>query len=131
MTGCQDGQIRIYDTCNPQAAPRILNLESLSSGTGISGSPMKVAWSTSEDSIAFVSTRSGLVQKWDTRIGGALPVMCAQLSPESSIADMELSPGLNMLSVAFGKKVCIIFIAFMFALCFIASNRYQFYPCLT
>jgi WD40 repeat protein len=125
MTGCQDGQIRIYDTCSPLAEPRILNLSSV----GTSSSPMKVAWSTCEDSIAFVSTRSGIVQKWDTRINSGVPVMSAQLSPESSIADMELSPNLDMLSVAYGNKVCSAFTTIMRLLDIVMSNRYQFYPC--
>ena len=67
---------------------------------------MKIAWSTQEESIAFVSTRGGFVQKWDIRVPGGVPVLSTSLSVDNAaIADMELRDHQNKLTVAYSKKV--------------------------
>ena len=82
-----------------------MNEASVSTGDSEGGAPTKVLWSVQEGDVAFVGTRGGWVQKWDTRASGG-PVARALLSTEGgAIADIELSLNMDKVTVACENKV--------------------------
>lgn len=99
-TGCQDGLLRIYDVCNPSAAPVELRVAA-NPAEGIS----KVAWSVAEPDLVFVGKKSGVLEKWDTRIGTTAPVASISIPGGETIMDFEQNAGHNVVMVASGKKV--------------------------
>ena len=100
-TGCQDGLLRIYSTCRPAEAPLELKVSS-SQVDGVS----KIAWSKVEPDVVFVGKKSGVVEKWDTRVNAtAAPVASVALPGGENIMDFEQSSRHNVLIVASGKKV--------------------------
>ena len=100
-TGCQDGHVRIYDTCNPTAAPAEYKVSG-SITEGIS----KVCWSREDKDIIFVGKKSGVVEKWDTRVGNmSAPIASVTADGGDVVMDFELSPAHDTMLVASGKKV--------------------------
>ncbi|KAJ1435625.1 WD40-repeat-containing domain protein [Ochromonadaceae sp. CCMP2298] len=100
-TGCQDGLLRVYDTCQPSAPPSEFKVDS-TPVVGVS----KIGWSKVDQGVAFVAKKNGVVEKWDTRVVSKLPVSSITIAGGESVMDFEQSVGLNMLVVASGKKVC-------------------------
>jgi hypothetical protein len=102
MTGSQDGQIRIYDTTHPSADFSLLNPE----GPGRGGSAIKVAWSRRDAPLAYVGTKAGFIQMFDSRAPRPL-VAAAALSSSGGafVADMELSEAHNKICAACENKV--------------------------
>mmetsp|Transcript_21858 Transcript_21858/g.36573 ORF Transcript_21858/g.36573 Transcript_21858/m.36573 type:complete len:286 (+) Transcript_21858:120-977(+) len=102
-TGCQDGLLRIFDVCQP-AVPAIEYKIAETSQEGIS----KLGWSYKEPNIVFVGKKTGVVEKWDTRLAAASakPVASIRMDGGESIIDFEQSDQHNVFIVASGKKVC-------------------------
>lgn len=99
-TGCQDGLMRIYDTCHPEKMPEEFKVSS-SSTDGIS----KIAWVTSEPGMVLVGKKSGVIEKWDTR-GHNKEAVCSALVPGGeTVMDFEINTTHNVIMVASGKKV--------------------------
>jgi WD40 repeat protein len=100
-TGCQDGLLRVYNVCKPTEAPLELKV-SASAQEGVS----KIAWSLVEPDVVFVGKKSGVVEKWDTRVNTTTaPVASVSISGGENIMDFEQSVAHNVLMVASGKKV--------------------------
>ena len=101
-TGCQDGLLRIYDTCQPTEPPVELKIVTSAPSDGI----MKVTWSKVEKDIIFVGKKSSVVEKWDTRLSSdAGPVNTIQLNTGHTIMDYELNHIHNTIFTASGNKV--------------------------
>lgn len=100
-TGCQDGLLRIYDVCKPSESPLELKV-SATPAAGVS----KIAWSLVEPDVVFVGKKSGVVEKWDTRVNSTTaPVASVTIPGGENIMDFEQSTNHNILMVASGKKV--------------------------
>lgn len=100
-TGCQDGLLRIYDVCKPAAAPLELRIATTQQD-GVS----KIGWSKAEPDVVFVGKKSGVLEKWDTRVNTATtPVASVTVPGGENIMDFEQSSRHNILIVANGKKV--------------------------
>ncbi len=100
-TGCQDGFVRIFDTCDITATP-----SDFKTVHAVTDGITKVTWSTTDRDIIYVSKKSSVVERWDTRIDptqGAVGV--ASASGGATIMDFEVTPGHNMLLTASGTKV--------------------------
>lgn len=101
-TGCQDGLLRIYNVCKPSENPLELKV-SATPAAGVS----KIAWSLVEPDVVFVGKKSGVVEKWDTRVNSTTaPVSSVTIPGGENIMDFEQSTSHNILMVASGKKVC-------------------------
>jgi hypothetical protein len=101
-TGCQDGLIRIFDICRPEADPLILNGAHLATGLSLS-SPTKVAWGLSDSNIIYAGTKNGSIQKWDVRVGQGI-IGSVSLGA-NAISDLEVSQSSDKLIVACEKQV--------------------------
>lgn len=101
MTGSQDGQLRIYDTTRPAADFALMNPE----GPGRGGSAIKVAWSRRDASAAYVGTKAGFIQMFDTRSPRPQVAAAALSSNGACVADMELSESHNKICAACENKV--------------------------
>ena len=94
----------MYDTCQPMNALFSLNVDSVASRVDRCGAPTKVIWSQQDENTAYVGTRHGYIQKWDTRTCGM--VSSILISEESgSIADIELNRQTEKICIACEKKV--------------------------
>lgn len=111
-TGCQDGLIRVYDTCQPNSDPFILNAASRNSEQPNDATAIKIVWSRCSDHVIFVGTRNGRIQKWDTRIGGGMVSDVLLAKEGCGITDLEESVGHRKLSVACEKRVSTFLICF-------------------
>lgn len=102
-TGCQDGLMRIYDICRPEAAPQEFRL----AATGIAEAISKVCWSPTEENMLIVGKRNGLLEKWDSRLGDKNgPAQIATIQGGDNVMDLEISSNHGIILVAAGKKVC-------------------------
>lgn len=112
-TGCQDGVLRVYDTCVPDAAPLQFN----HSNDPARADPItRVHWGSKENnSTVLIGRRSGFVELWDVRCpsgeeAGRKPAALRQLEAGNQIIDMELggsSASTDML-VATAKQVSVL-----------------------
>lgn len=104
-TGCQNGQVAIYQTSSPNSAPTELKVSPDSASA-----PTKLFW---EDKAAphsiIVGKKDGSIQKWDTRQSDqAGPAKNISLSTTATIQDMEYHADLKKMIVAFDNKVCML-----------------------
>ena len=100
-TGCQDGLLRVYNTCRPAEPPLELKIAA-NSQDGVS----KIGWSKVEPDVVIVGKKSGVVEKWDTRVNSTTtPVASVSVPGGENIMDFEQSSNHNVLIVACGKKV--------------------------
>lgn len=106
-SGCQDGLVRIFDTCIPDAPPTECKV-SANIQEGIS----KLCWSKVESNLLFVAKKSGVVEKYDIRVGSGMSAgdkavgVLKMPSDDSAVMDFELSDQHDRIMVAAGKKVC-------------------------
>jgi serine-threonine kinase receptor-associated protein len=98
-TGCQDGLMRIYDVCRPEAAPEEFRI----SPTGVEEAIVKVKWL--EENILVLCKRSGVVEKWDVRTNSTQPIMSVNVPGGMNVMDLEVCPAHDLILVAAGKKV--------------------------
>lgn len=114
-TGCQDGLLRIFDTCEPQKPP-IEYKVAASSDEGIT----KISWGQDPNCVV-VGKRSGKLEMWDTRIppssssssssttaassspSSALVASCS-VTPAATIQDLEINLSHGSILVASGQK---------------------------
>ena len=99
-TGCQDGLMRVYQTCRPEAPAT----EYMIAPSGIAEAITKLAWMPDENLI-IVGQRSGKVQIWDVRThsGPAISVMLSKGG--AVIQDLEINPALNTILLATDDRV--------------------------
>ena len=87
-TGCQDGLVRVYNTCTPQEAPLELKI----SPSRIEESITKIAWM--DQHLLLAGKRSGTVELWDIRADPSSGIinhcMCSQQFQYSSIIQFSL-----------------------------------------
>lgn len=104
-TGCQNGQVAIYQTSSPNSPPTELKVSPDSSSA-----PTKLFWEgSSEPNSIIVGNKDGSIRKWDTRQSsenGA--VQSVSLSSSTTIQDMEYHPTLKRMIVAYDNKVSIL-----------------------
>jgi len=101
-TGCQDGLLRIFDTCEPQKHPVEYKV-SQNSDEGIT----KIAWGQNP-SCVVVGKRSGKLEMWDTRT--STPVSNCTVTPAATIQDLEINLTHGSILVASGQK-CFLMLA--------------------
>ena len=101
-TGCLDGLLRVFDTCDPDA-PSVDYRSSSSSADGIN----KVMWSLLDRHLIVVGKKSGVVEQWDMRVSNtvAKPILTANTGTNHSIIDMEQNANNNLLMLASGSAV--------------------------
>ena len=79
-TGCQNGQVAIYQTSSPNSPPTELKVS-----TDSSSAPTKLFWEgNSEPHSITVGKKDGTIQKWDTRQkdqAGPAKSVCLRLPP--------------------------------------------------
>jgi len=108
-TGCQDGLLRIYDTCRPDQGP--LEIKASTTDTPSASCPVKLMWAgETEPSTLIVAKRNGRVDKWDLRqaptAGAAISV---SLGPDSvTVQDIENNYAHGSISVAVNNKVVLL-----------------------
>jgi serine-threonine kinase receptor-associated protein len=106
-TGCQNGQIAIYQTSSPATPPLELKVSADSSGA-----PTKLFWENGENpSMVVVGKKDGSIEKWDTKGGesGARAAVKRSLSSTgATIQDMEYHPAHKRVIVACDDKVFIL-----------------------
>lgn len=120
-SGCQDGLLRLFDTCRPEAG----ELLQLAIGKKSTEAPTKVLFTGIDSSSILVGTRQGTLQLWDTRdttsavselnllssvapAAGGAEVGAKKLgTPTSaSVMDIELNSAKSNALVTVGRKVC-------------------------
>jgi WD40 repeat protein len=100
-TGCQDGLLRIFDTCQPNAAPSELKIVN-ASNDGI----MKVSWMKDDSNTLLVGKKAGIIEKWDIRNDPTSgPVQSVNLETGLSVMDFDFHKDHNVLLTASGTKV--------------------------
>jgi serine-threonine kinase receptor-associated protein len=108
-TGCQDGLLRVFDTCQPESPPQELKIIS-----SITDGIMKVTWAPNEKDILLVCKKNGSIEKWDLRVNnnsesegetGQQPVQSVNLGTNVSVMDMEVTSKRNIILTASGTKV--------------------------
>jgi serine-threonine kinase receptor-associated protein len=93
-TGCQDGLVRIFDTCRPEASPHEIRV----SPSGVDQAVIKLQWSLSDPTLLYVAKKSSVIEVWDTRVDitgtSSATLMSPQLGskPGCPVIDMELHP---------------------------------------
>lgn len=105
-TGCQDGLLRIYDTCAPEKAA--IEFRACVADQASKTYPVKLLWvGESEPNALILAKRDGKVEKWDLRQGvGAGAAISATVGPDSvTVQDIENNPAHNSISVAVDNKV--------------------------
>ena len=100
-TACQDGLMRVYDTCNPTSPPQTFNVAPNGSTETIS----KLAWSPAEAGLLIVGKKNGVLEKWDSRTSSGPVVSIAAPSGGENIMDLEVNVNHSLILVATGKKV--------------------------
>jgi len=109
-TGCQDGLMRIYDTCTPEKEPIELKVNTDADNGSYPSTPVKLLWvGENEPNSIIIGKRNGHVEKWDLRqsTDKAAASMSASLCNDKSIAicDIENNSNHNQLTVAIDKKI--------------------------
>lgn len=99
-SGCQDGLLRIYDTCHPEKVPDEFKVSS-----GIADGITKISWVTEEPHVLVVGKKSGVIEKWDTRSQTKEAVCAASVPGGETVMDFEVSCTHNLIMVASGTKV--------------------------
>jgi len=101
-TGCQDGLLRIFDTCSPEKPPNSIQV----SASGMDEAIIKLAWAPDSENFVLLGKRSGKVEMWDIRTSSTSPcTMTSQLSSNASVMDMEVNPSHSKILVACDNKV--------------------------
>ena len=100
-SGCQDGLLRIYDTCHPEKVPDEFRIAS-----GIADGITKINFMTSDPNLIIIGKKSGVLEKWDTRSSTKEAVSVASIPGGETVMDFEVSAAHNLLLVASGTKVC-------------------------
>lgn len=101
-TGCQDGLMRVYDTCKPDSGPTEYKVSS-SPTEGI----VKICWSRTEKDIITIGKRSGVLEKWDLRVNSSTtPVTTICVPGGDTIMDFEISSNHGVVTVGSGRKLC-------------------------
>lgn len=103
-SGCQDGLMRIFDTCRPEQAA----VEYKVSSSGLAESISKLSWSTEHKDLLIIAKKNGLLEKIDTRIDSNKAVVASAVVPSGgeNVIDLELNSNHGIIMVASGKKVC-------------------------
>ena len=102
VTGCQDGIIRVYNTCIPDVAPLQLNYSNVMNNTcntSVVDPVTRVQWGNKENNdIIYVGRRSGNMELWDLRcnFSNSIDMNCnkptiSKQVATSTIIDIELS----------------------------------------
>lgn len=99
-SGCQDGLLRIYDTCHPEKAP-----DEFKVSAGIADGITKISWVTSEPNVIIIGKKSGVVEKWDSRSSEKQAVSVANVPGGETVMDFDISSAHDMLMLAAGTKV--------------------------
>lgn len=100
-TGCQDGLLRIFDTCQPTSPPQEIKIIS-----NVADGIMKVAWLPESQDIILVCKKTSIIEKWDLRQSQESgPIQSYNVNTGSSVMDMELTLRHNLLLGASANKV--------------------------
>ena len=100
-TGCQDGLLRIFDTCHPSAPCQELKISS-----SFADSITKISWCQHALNTLVISKRSGTIELWDIRTNPASgPCKAVNLPGAQVVMDMELNHDKDCIIAATGKQV--------------------------
>ncbi len=100
-TGCQDGLVRVYDSCAPSQTATEYKV-SASIADGIT----KLCWSAADKDVLIIGKKSGVLEKWDVRVGGSGgAVQTATVPGGETLMDFEVSNRHGVVMAASGKKV--------------------------
>lgn len=102
-TGCQDGLLRIYDTCQPTAVPTEIKVVANTATDGIS----KISWSTVERDTVFLGKKTSTLEKWDLRQDPSAGAVAVSVLPNSThtVMDFEVTARHNVVLAASGNRV--------------------------
>lgn len=102
-TGCQDGLMRVYDTCQPASSPQTYQITT----NGASESISKLFWSPVEADTLIIGKKNGVVEKWDTRSPPSSGPAMSVVTPSGgeNIMDLEAHANHSLILVTTGKKV--------------------------
>ena len=99
-TGCQDGLMRVYQTCKPEQAPT----EYKAGASGSAESITKVAWMP-DPNLVVVSQRAGKVSLFDVRTASAPVKVVAIAKNGGDVMDLEVNPAHNTIVTACEQRV--------------------------
>jgi serine-threonine kinase receptor-associated protein len=108
-TGCQDGLIRVYDTCAPEKPA--VEYKAFTTDLPSASNPVKLMWvGESEPSSLIVAKRNGKVEKWDLRQGGAAgAAISVSLGVETiTVQDIENNYAHGTVTCAVDSKVVLL-----------------------
>lgn len=102
-TGCQDGLIRVYTTCQPEKDPVEIKVSNSGNDDGIT----KISWLDENDAtLIIVGKKNGIIETWDIRQASGTPcLVSSKLSPSAPIMDLEVNNNFNTILVSCGNKV--------------------------
>lgn len=100
VTGCQDGLMRLYETCQPESAPTEFRI----SPSGTDEAITKLSWSKTNPNLVIIGKRSGVVEIWDIRSPSGA-VASQEICKGVTIMDLEINVNHGNLVVACGQKV--------------------------
>ena len=105
-TGCQDGLLRVYDTCAPER-DIVQSMRASTTDTAAQSNPVKLFWAgASEPHCLVVAKRNGKVEKWDLRQEGGSPVAVNSVGGEGdTVMDVEMSKDGQGITLAVNNKV--------------------------
>lgn len=102
-TGCQDGYVRIFDTCRPDAPPSEVKIVS-NPADGIT----KLSWSTRDKDILLVSRKASVIEKWDMRQDPSVgAIMTTTVPSKLPVMDFEASYAHDLMLIASNNTVYI------------------------
>jgi len=117
-TGCQDGYLRIYDTCKPEASP-IEYKVAANQDEGIT----KITWLQGIDKgndtigkhMILIGKKSGCIELWDTRAAPTSPSSTTTITSNdgktNTIMDIEINGQQNTIVIATGGIVSFVSIS--------------------
>eukprot|EP01039_Chlorochromonas_danica_P002297 gene2297-2516_t len=101
-TGCNDGYVRIFDTCQPSQSAVAFQIVTNSATDGVT----KLSWSTVDSNLLVLGRRAGTIEKWDIRQGPeAGPVLKYALPTQWPVMDFEANDKHDLLLIAADNKV--------------------------
>eukprot|EP01038_Epipyxis_sp_PR26KG_P014855 gene14855-19966_t len=100
-TACQDGIMRIYNTCQPDLPPEEFRVAA--AGMPLEGMT-KLAW-CDDPNLLIIGKRSGILEKWDCRVQSGA-VSSTTVPGNDTVMDLEINTKHGLFMIASGKKVC-------------------------
>jgi serine-threonine kinase receptor-associated protein len=106
-TGCQDGLMRVYQTCKPEQPPTEFRVAPSGSDECIT----KLSFLPQEDNLVVLGQRKGKIQLWDIRTPTAPATTVVVAKNGGDVMDIEINPVHGVIVAACESRVVFLSLA--------------------